>query len=150
MEVDTVKLNFVTFIIIANQYIMLKIYGGSAVLSHLFNQALYQQNCFCAEVVFRNDVNTLLSSSHKIADTTTINTKEHSIVLGILITLPKALNLPFFSKVSLKNIARQIESLGYNVYIQNVPIIGLPPKKKATKKTRKKTSTSVARVYDKT
>ena len=111
-----------------------KIYGGSAVLSHLFNQAMVSAELFSAEKKYRDDVNILLATTHKFAQTSSIIAKEYSVIIGILSTSKKPLNIPFFSKVSLKNAAKQIESLGYNLYIQKVPIINLPPKKPRVKK----------------
>jgi uncharacterized protein (TIGR04141 family) len=117
-----------------------KIYGGSAVLSHLFNQAFVSSELFCSDEKFRTDVNNMLDSSHKIQNVSSVDCRDYSIVLGILSNSVKPLNIPFFSKVSLRNVWKQIESFGYKVYLQKVQISGLP-KKKAVKKKQKKSKT---------
>lgn len=112
-----------------------KNYGGSAVLSHLFNQAFVSSELFCSDSKLRDDVNAKLDETHRILDTYLVDCREYSVVLAILSSSTKALDIPFFSKVSLRNVWKQMESFGYKVFLQKVQISASTTKKLERKKT---------------
>jgi uncharacterized protein (TIGR04141 family) len=93
--------------------IHVKIYGNSSVLSHLFNQGLVSGELFLSEREFRDKVNNQFTADCKIASTAERpNSKDYEIVFGIICN---DLNLPFFSKISLTNVFRRLDVMGYKV-----------------------------------
>lgn len=103
--------------------IHVKKYGGSAVLSHLFSQGIVSGELFLADSEFRKKVNEKLSGGHKIINPE--NKPEPSdfeIVFAIISSSSKQLEIPFFSKVSLKNAKRRLETYGYKVTLQKINV----------------------------
>ena len=96
--------------------IHVKKYAGSSVLSHLFQQALVSGDSFLHDEEFRNKLNKELPKSFKLRNTkATPSTKNYRICLAIMSDKPGALDLPFFSKVSLKYAVKQLRKFGYQV-----------------------------------
>ncbi|MFA5178525.1 MAG: TIGR04141 family sporadically distributed protein [Candidatus Paceibacterota bacterium] len=101
--------------------IHVKHYGGSSVLSHLFAQGVVSGELFLADSKFREKVNDKLSQSHKIQDTKIKPTaSDYTIIYGIISSSGHDLEIPFFSKVSLKNAKRRLETFGYKVFVQKI------------------------------
>ncbi len=99
------------------EMIHVKRYGGSSVLSHLFNQGLVSGELFRAERNFRDKVNDKLPNDYKLPNTVSIQPSEYKVVYAIISRIDKELNIPFFSKVSLKNAKRRLEMIGYPVFL---------------------------------
>jgi len=99
------------------EMIHVKLYGGSSVLSHLFNQGLVSGELFRAERGFRDKVNDKLPNDYKLSNTASIQPSEYKVVYAIISRIDKELNIPFFSKVSLKNAKRRLEMIGYNIFL---------------------------------
>jgi len=99
------------------EMIHVKRYGGSSVLSHLFNQGLVSGELFRAEKDFRVKVNDKLPNDYKLSNTANIQPSEYKVVYAIISRTDKKLNIPFFSKVSLKNAKRRLEMIGYPVFL---------------------------------
>lgn len=97
------------------EIIHVKIYGGSSVLSHLFNQGLVSGELYKSEKSFRNKVNEELEDDFKLSDTNNINPSNYKVIHVIISHVRKELNIPFFSKVSLKNAKKRLETIGYDV-----------------------------------
>jgi uncharacterized protein (TIGR04141 family) len=96
--------------------IHVKKYAGSSVLSHLFSQALVSGDYFLHEEGFRKELNGKLPQDFKLQDVgTPPSPKDHKICLAIMSDKPGALELPFFSKVSLKFAVKALRKLGYEV-----------------------------------
>ena len=103
------------------QIIHVKRYGGSAVLSHLFSQGVVSGELFIADEEFRKKVNRKLSDSHKITDAVSKpDASEYKIIFAIISSFEKVLEIPFFSKVNLKNARRRLETYGYQVALQKI------------------------------
>ena len=101
-----------------------KRYGGSSVLSHLFAQAVVSGNLFLADAGFRKDVNQRLPASHRFRDIDKRPTPgEYEIAFAIISEFDGALRFPFFSRVTLRNAARQLRNFGYSVTCTKVPVI---------------------------
>lgn len=93
-----------------------KRYGGSSVLSHLFNQAIVSADCFLNEAKFREQLNTLLPSEYQLADTASAPIASNYVIcLAIMSKEQGSLELPFFSKVSLKYAVRALRRMGLKV-----------------------------------
>jgi uncharacterized protein (TIGR04141 family) len=98
------------------QIIHVKNYAGSSVLSHLFNQALVSAQCFMVDESFREKVNEKLCENFQLADTVIKpNGADFEICLAIMSNQAGVLDLPFFSKVSIKNVVTTIRGFGYKV-----------------------------------
>ncbi|MBC8488572.1 MAG: TIGR04141 family sporadically distributed protein [Bacteroidetes bacterium] len=111
------RIEFCDLFSTAKEMIHVKRYGGSSVLSHLFNQGLVSGELFRADKEFRNKVNGELPKSHKLSNTASIQPSEYKIIYAIISRFDKELNIPFFSKVSLKNAERRLEMVGYPVFL---------------------------------
>ncbi len=111
------KIEFCDLFSKSKEIIHVKIYGGSSVLSHLFNQGLVSGELYKSEKIFRDKVNKELEDDFKLSDTKNINSNDYKIIYAIISHVRKELNIPFFSKVGLKNAKRRLETIGYNVFL---------------------------------
>jgi uncharacterized protein (TIGR04141 family) len=94
--------------------IHVKHYGGSSHLSHLFSQGAVSGELFVADRAFREKLNDKLTAGFKLADPgDRPNAGNYEIVFGIISNSLKPLDIPFFSKVSLKNAKRRLTGYGY-------------------------------------
>ena len=110
------KVEFCDLLSKANDVIHVKKYGGSSLLSHLFSQALVSAESFLHEEEFRKKLNYKLPEGFKLPDVDkTPAAKNYPICLAIMSDKPGALELPFFSKVSLKYAVKHLRNLGFDV-----------------------------------
>lgn len=101
--------------------IHIKHYGGSSVLSHLFSQGLVSGELFLRDKKFREKVNAELGSGFKLGDTKSKPiSSNYEIVFGIISSSPKELEIPFFSKVSLRNAKNRLETFNYKVSLVKI------------------------------
>lgn len=124
--------------------------GGSAPLSHLFGQAMVSGECFVAIPEFREKLEGLLESAQagfgKYAPED-LTGQDFKVVLAMIAGTARtsgARNLPFFSKVMLRLAVRRLESMGYEVFVDEIPVqakvpTGLPvkPARARPKRSRK-------------
>jgi len=110
----------------AKRMIHVKQYGGSSHLSHLFSQGAVAGELFVADQAFRQKLNEKLPAGYKLPDPKARpNAAEYEIVYGIISNSLKPLDIPFFSKVSLKNAKRRLEGYGYmKVTLKKIQNIG--------------------------
>jgi uncharacterized protein (TIGR04141 family) len=100
-----------------------KRYSGSAQLSHLFAQGAVSAEAFASDPSFREKVNAKLPPHLQLADTTLRpNTAEYEVVYAIISRSNKPLDVPFFSKVTVRNAARQVRGFGYKVSKLKIPV----------------------------
>jgi uncharacterized protein (TIGR04141 family) len=105
----------------SREIIHVKRYGGSSVLSHLFAQGLVSGELFRRDEEFRRMVNAKLPASHRLgASVRRIDAARFEIVYAIVSKSTKALNIPFFSKVNLRNADRRLKTFGYRVSLLKV------------------------------
>lgn len=96
--------------------IHVKYYGGSSLLSHLFAQAVVSADCFLHEEDFRTKVNGHLPNEFKLGDPAVAPTAgDYTVCMAIMSKIPGPLEIPFFSKVSMKHAVRSIQKMNYNV-----------------------------------
>ena len=107
----------------AKRLIHVKQYGGSSHLSYLFLQGAVAGELFVADSAFRKKLNEKLPEGFKLSDTNARpNTGEYEVVYGIISDSVKPLDIPFFSKVSLRTAKRRLEGYGYRkVTIKKIP-----------------------------
>lgn len=115
------KIEFCDLLTKDKKLIHVKHYGGSSVLSHLFSQGVVSGELFIADKDFRQKVNEKLSDSHKINNPENRPTaSEYEVIFAIISSSDKDLEIPFFSKVSLRNAKRRLETYGYKVALQKI------------------------------
>jgi uncharacterized protein (TIGR04141 family) len=103
------------------QLVHVKRYSGSAQLSHLFNQGVVSGELFVQEQDFRERLNQKLPAAHKLVDTAQRpDPATYEIVFAIISKSNNPLEIPFFSKVSLKNARRRLRGYGYTVTIKKI------------------------------
>ena len=103
--------------------IHVKKYGGSSVLSHLYQQGVVSGELFISSNRFRNEVNSRLSDDYKLDNVDNRpNTAEYEICYAIMRDVPGDLHIPFFSKVVMKNAVKRLQAFGYKVTKKKIPI----------------------------
>lgn len=108
---------------IPREFIHVKRYGGSSLLSHLFNQGLVSGELFKTEKVFRQKVNEKLPETHKIANAEAPpKDNEYSIVYAIISEYKEDLSIPFFSKISLRHAIHRLTAIGFQVEIAKIAV----------------------------
>ena len=117
------KIEFCDLFTKDKKIIHVKQYGGSSVLSHLFSQGVVSGELLLADSDFRKKVNEKLSNGHKISNPDNKpNSSEFQIIFTIISSSSKQLEIPFFSKVSLRNAKRRLETYGYKVSLQKIGV----------------------------
>lgn len=93
--------------------IHVKRYTGSSALSHLFNQG------YVSGELIRNDPE-FLQKAEEITGGNfhEMSNRKRKIIFAIISSKTERFDIPFFSKVTLRNINRQLKGLGYTVEIQ--------------------------------
>lgn len=104
-----------------NKLIHIKKNGGSAYLSHLFNQAAVSAELLL-DGAFRNRVNKKMDEyEFDKKFTSNFNAGDYTIIIGIINKYheqrPK---IPFFSKVSLRYTINSIKNMGYKIELKNI------------------------------
>ncbi len=118
-------------------------YSASSVLSHLFAQGVVGGEVFMADPLFREKLNKILPDENKLKDpSASIDTKKYQIVYAIISYSKKPLDIPFFSKVSLKNARKRLAVLGYEVRFQKID--SAVPTKKPRKTALQRSPTYMA------
>lgn len=104
-----------------NTLVHVKQYSGSAPLSHLFAQAVTSGELLASDPDFRVVLNNKLPASFKMPNPSARpNPTDYSIVFGIISDVKKPFDLPFFSKVNLRNAQRRLEMFGYHVFLNKI------------------------------
>ncbi len=100
----------------SKQIIHVKKYGGSSLLSHLFNQAQVSADCFLNDEKFRLAVNDKLPNGFKLPTPDLKPTAvDYEVCIAVMSKVHGPLELPFFSKVGLKYAARNLTNWGFRV-----------------------------------
>ncbi|WP_321865403.1 TIGR04141 family sporadically distributed protein [Paraburkholderia tropica] len=140
------KIEFCDLVRNGKDLIHVKYYRSSATLSHLFAQGFVSGEAFVKYEEFRRKLNGKLPKSLKLTDIAAIpNSREFRIVYAIATSKNLPVDLPFFSKISLKNAALSLQTLGYKVALAKIEIDPLLVKTSTFRKQkasgRKKTGT---------
>lgn len=103
--------------------IHVKPYAGSSTLSHLFAQGVTSGRLFQYDPAFRRAVNAKLPASHQLADPQApLVPRAYTVVYAIISQSQHALNLPFFSKVTLQGAANTLRGIGYTVQLAKISV----------------------------
>ena len=117
----------------SNRFIHVKRYSGSQTLSHLFSQGLVSAEAFSQDKKFRRDFNARLPESHKLTNADEApSPSEWTITYAIVTKSSGSLELPFFSKVTLRNAVRLLNSMSFHVEV--VPILDVNPSNKGQRR----------------
>jgi uncharacterized protein (TIGR04141 family) len=103
-------------------FIHVKSKTKSAALSHLFAQGLNSAQAF-RDAEFRKLAAEKCNPSHKaLFPVEPINPVDHAVTYAVITTAPNALHkaLPFFSRQSLANAARQLRNMGYRIFLKKI------------------------------
>jgi uncharacterized protein (TIGR04141 family) len=110
------KIEFCDILTSDKKLIHVKKYSGSSVLSHLFMQGAVSGELLVADAEFRMKLNRELPRGHKLLEPRRRpNPADFEIVYAIISASRNPLNIPFFSKVSLRSARRRLVSYGYQV-----------------------------------
>lgn len=117
------KIEFCDLIFGTNNFVHVKYYRSSATLSHLFSQGAVAAEIFLKDEDFRRRLNLKLPPHVALADTAT-RPDPSSYTITYAIATSKALpkELPFFSKVTLKNAISHLDALGFNVELTGISL----------------------------
>lgn len=103
----------------------IKRYGGSSVLSHLFAQGVVSAEAFASDAGFRAKVNEKLPRSFQLKDPgAQIDPRDFTVVFGIVSRSEENLQLPFFSRVTLRNACRRLSANRYETSVVHIPAEG--------------------------
>lgn len=101
--------------------IHIKKYGGSSVLSHLFSQGVVSGELLVSDQEFRKKLKRLLPQAYRATiPNVRPSPPTYEVIYGIIHDGLDPLDLPFFSKVSLRSARRRLESYGYTVSIKHI------------------------------
>lgn len=117
------KIEFCDLLSSDKKLIHVKHYGASSVLSHLFAQGLVSGELLLSDGDFRGKVRDKLPDSYKnLIPTTKPNSIEYEVVYAIISESEDSLDIPFFSKINLRNAKRRLEMFGYKVSFKKIEI----------------------------
>lgn len=117
------KLEFCDLVKDGSDLIHIKYYRSSSTLSHLFSQGCVSAEAFVRDVEFRKKLNSKLPPSIQLANPTLRpNPHDYKIIYAIATSKKLPEELPFFSKVTLKNALKILWGLDYTVEITSIAI----------------------------
>jgi uncharacterized protein (TIGR04141 family) len=126
------KIEFCDLIRDGRDLIHVKFYRSSGTLSHLFAQGCVAAEVFVRDADFRERLNPKLPKVARLTDAVARpRASEYSVVYAIATDKSLPHELPFFSKVTLRNAFRTLGALGYRVRLAKIEI---DPALRATKK----------------
>ncbi|RPE47819.1 uncharacterized protein (TIGR04141 family) [Acinetobacter sp. BIGb0102] len=106
-----------------NEFIHIKIYRSSSTLSHLFSQGFVAAEAFVKDASYRCELNPKLPESIQLKDPEIKpDASNYSIVYAIATEKNLPNELPFFSKVTLKNALKNLTALNYKVSLAKIDI----------------------------
>lgn len=111
------KIEFCDLLANDKKIIHVKRYGASSVLSHLFSQGLVSGDLFLSDQEFRNKIRDILPSTYKsLVPNATPDPTEYTIIFAVISKSNNLIDIPFFSKVNLRNTIKRLNgSFRYNV-----------------------------------
>ncbi len=113
------------------QLIHVKIYRGSAGLSHLFNQGTHSAELLVRERNFRIKVRSKLLRSNNprgdysgfrdlVTDNQRMNASGYSVIYAIIQNGTGRPRLPFFSRIALKNAVEVLRPYNFEIYLDRI------------------------------
>ena len=105
-------------------FIHVKKYGTSSVLSHLFMQGKNSAELFLLSQEYRDKIKKILPEGFEVSSERP-NSNDYKIIYAIITKYANTEkeNIPFFSKISLCTIKKHLNNLGFSkVYVKSIPI----------------------------
>lgn len=135
------KLEFCDLIKDSSEFIHVKYYRSSATLSHLFSQGFVASEAFIGDADFRKRLNETLPESSKLSNADIRpDPSLYKIVYAVATSKNIPKELPFFSKVTLKNALKTLKALNYSVSISAIKVDPALEVKKKVKPEKDKKS----------
>lgn len=129
------KFEFADLVRNKNELIHVKYYRSSSALSHLFSQGVVSAELFISDKDFRRKLNAKLPNEIKLTDfNLRPQTNEYTIIYAIATNKEIPQQLPFFSKITLKNTVKSLNMMGFNVKLSKIDIDPLLEIKKKGKR----------------
>ena len=117
------KVEFCDLIRNGTDLIHVKYYRSSSTLSHLFAQGYVSAEAFVKDDEFRRRLNEKLPASTRLKDTTVRpDASSFCVVYAVATTKLLPGELPFFSKITLRNALKTLRALGYKVRISVIDV----------------------------
>lgn len=133
------KIEFCDLIRSGKDLIHVKYYRSSATLSHLFSQGEVSGETFIKDEDFRNKLNAKLPESIRLADPSKKpNAQNYRVIFAIATSKNLPLDLPFFSKITLKNSFMTLDALNFKVAIAKIEVEPTLLKTKSFKSAKRK------------
>lgn len=120
-----------------SEFIHVKLYRSSSTLSHLFSQGFVAAEAFVKDNWYRGQLNPKLPKSIQLTDPQIKpDARKYTIVYAIATQKVIPNELPFFSKITLKNALKTLLALDYKVSLAKIDVDPILLK---TKKYKSKT-----------
>lgn len=117
-----------------NEFVHVKLYRSSSTLSHLFSQGFVAAEAFIKDSWYREQLNPKLPDSIKLKDPKARPNPSHYTIVYAIATMKNIpIELPFFSKVTLKNALKTLRALDYGVSLAKIEVDPMLLKKKKCK-----------------
>jgi len=117
------KLEHCDLILNGNEFIHVKLYRSSSTLSHLFSQGFVAAEAFIKDSDYREKLNPKLPASIKLNDPKLRpDPSKYRVVYAIATKKDIPIELPFFSKVTLKNSLKTLKALNYNISLAKIDV----------------------------
>jgi len=116
------KIEFCDLLIDKKDFVHVKRFRGSACLSHLFLQGHNSAFLLRTDVGFLKKVNKELPKALRFSETSQIEASGYEVVFAVISKVKKGVRdiFPFFSKVSLLQVYKQLRAYGFNVSIAKI------------------------------
>ncbi len=122
-----------------NEFVHVKLYRSSSTLSHLFSQGFVAAEAFIKDSDYREKLNPKLPESIKLDNPKLRpDPSKYRVVYAIATKKNIPFELPFFSKVTLKNSLKTLRALNYNISLSKIDLdpVWLKTKKCKPKKVK--------------
>lgn len=117
------KVEFCDLIRNGSDLIHVKYYRSSSTLSHLFAQGYVAAEAFVKDDDFRLRLNERLPAEFKLKDAKVRpDAKSYCVIYAVATVKKLPSELPFFSKVTLRNAIKTLRALGYRVQIAAITV----------------------------
>ncbi|WP_083440411.1 TIGR04141 family sporadically distributed protein [Aquincola tertiaricarbonis] len=117
------KIEFCDLIWDSRSLVHVKQYRSSSTLSHLFAQGLIATEAFVKDEEFRTRLNDKLPHTCKLTDPRKrIDASSYTIVYAIATVKKLPEQLPFFSKLTLKNALKSLRAMNFQVELATIPL----------------------------
>ncbi|MDH7943468.1 TIGR04141 family sporadically distributed protein [Pseudohongiella sp. SYSU M77423] len=117
------KLEFCDLIKDSIEFVHVKYYRNSSTLSHLFSQGVVASEAFIGDAAFRHRLNEKLPVASKLKDANSRpDPSKYKVVYAIATNRSIPNELPFFSKVTLKNALKRLKTLNFNVSLSAINV----------------------------